>query len=141
MSPVNDVEPENRTNIAKRLNVARSSVNLWVSQYLSEGLSGLDNKRGAGRPRKLTKIQREQLHQYIMRCSQSTQGGRLTGADVGRYIMDNFQVEYNTGHVYKIMKQLGFSWITTRSKHPKQSDEAQEAFKKVSLGNDPSHTV
>lgn len=35
---------ENLTNIAKRLNTARSSVNRWVSNYLSKGLEGLDSK-------------------------------------------------------------------------------------------------
>ncbi|WP_425610157.1 hypothetical protein [Vibrio splendidus] len=29
------------------------------------------------------------------------------------------------------------SWITTRSKHPKQSEEAQESFKKIPNRNDP----
>jgi hypothetical protein len=29
------------------------------------------------------------------------------------------------------------SWITTRSKHPKQSIEAQETFKKIPNKNDP----
>jgi hypothetical protein len=31
---------------------------------------------------------------------------------------------------------LGFSWITSRSKHPKQSEEAQEDFKKTANWND-----
>ncbi|WP_082798331.1 winged helix-turn-helix domain-containing protein [Vibrio cidicii] len=26
---------------------------------------------------------------------------------------------------------MGFSWITSRSKHPKQSQEAQDDFKKI----------
>lgn len=38
------LEGENRTNIAKRLNTARSSVNKWVSNYLNKGLEGLDSK-------------------------------------------------------------------------------------------------
>ncbi|MGS0730516.1 hypothetical protein ACVBKF_30235 [Shewanella sp. 0m-11] len=36
-----------------------------------------------------------------------------------------------------MLEQLGFSWITSRSKHPKQSIEVQAAFKKVPTGNDP----
>lgn len=132
---------ENRTNIAKRLNVARSSVNSWVSQYLARGEAGLNNKPITGRPQKLTQAQLKQLHQHISLAATSTDGGRLVGADIGDYIFSHFNVRYNSGHVYKIIKSLGFSWITTRSKHPKQSQEAQDAFKKVSLGNDPSHTV
>ncbi|MFK3872365.1 helix-turn-helix domain-containing protein [Pseudoalteromonas rhizosphaerae] len=31
-------EGENRTNIAKRLNTARGSVNKWVSNYLNNGV-------------------------------------------------------------------------------------------------------
>ncbi len=45
---------ENRTNIAKRLSTARSSVNKWVSNYLKYGLAGLENKPITGRPSKLT---------------------------------------------------------------------------------------
>ena len=131
---------ENRTNIAKRLNVARSSVNLWVTQYLAHGEAGLNNKPISGRPQKLTQVQLEQLHQYISLSATSTDGGRLIGADIDNYIFKHFNVRYNSGHVYKIIKKLGFSWITTRSKHPKQSQEAQDAFKKVSFGNDLSHT-
>ena len=131
---------ESRTNIAKRLSVARSSVNLWVSNYLADGLSGLENKQGAGRPRKLSKQQLETLSQHILLNMHSELGGRLTGSDIGDYIFHHFNVRYNPGHVYKIIKSLGFSWITTRSKHPKQSEQAQEAFKKVLLGNAPPHT-
>lgn len=132
---------ENRSNIAKRLSVARSSVNLWVTNYLTNGLSGLENKQGAGRPKKLSKEQLETLSKHILLNMHSELGGRLTGYDIGEFIYLNFNVRYNSGHVYKIIKSLGYSWITTRSKHPKQSEEAQESFKKVPLGNDPSHTI
>ncbi|MBE0352722.1 hypothetical protein PLIP_b0190 [Pseudoalteromonas lipolytica LMEB 39] len=56
------------------------------------------------------------------------------------YISTEFGVHYHLNHTYKILKQLGFSWITSRSKHPKHSLKSQEAFKKLPTGNDPSHT-
>ncbi|MCP3908605.1 MAG: winged helix-turn-helix domain-containing protein, partial [Oceanicoccus sp.] len=65
---------------------------------------------------------------------------RLTGEDIVHYIHTEFGVHYHLNHVYKILKQLGFSWITSRSKHPKQSLQSQEAFKKLPAGNDPSHS-
>jgi len=122
---------DSRTAIANRLSVARSSVNAWVSNLLNEGLAGLDNKGGAGRPRLLTPEQLEQLKQHLLAHTSAEKGGRLTGADIGDYIHQHFNVRFNSGHVYKIIKRLGFSWITTRSKHPKQSQASQEAFKKV----------
>nr|WP_155759590.1 winged helix-turn-helix domain-containing protein [Vibrio natriegens] len=32
---------------------------------------------------------------------------------------------------------MGFSWITSRSKHPKQSKQTQDDFKKIQNRNDP----
>ena len=128
---------ENRANIARQLNVARSSVNKWVSSYLQNGLAGLDNKPISGRPAKLTTPELMELTKYIKASSTSVEGGRLTGEDIADFIRRKFNTEFHPNHVYKLLKQIGFSWITSRSKHPKQSHESQEAFKKVSLGNDP----
>ncbi|GIU41121.1 hypothetical protein TUM4438_04160 [Shewanella sairae] len=46
-------------------------------------------------------------------------------------------MDYHPNAIYKLLEQLGFNWITSRSKHPKQAIEAQTAFKKVPVGNDP----
>lgn len=132
-------EGENRTNIAKRLNTARGSVNKWVSNYLNNGVAGLNNKPIKGRPAKLTSQQLDTLSHYVKQSARSSEGGRLMGEDIAQYIDDQFNVRYHTDHIYKLLKKLGFSWITSRSKHPKQSKESQEAFKKVPSGNDPSH--
>ena len=128
-----------RTDIAKRLNTARSSVNKWVSSFLDHGLEGLDNKPIQGRPPRLQQPQLEQLSEFIKRSNTELKGGRLTGEDIVYYINTEFGVHYHLNHVYKILKQLGFSWITSRSRHPKQSQENQETFKKLPTGNDPSH--
>ena len=130
-------EGENRTNIAKRLNTARSSVNKWVSDYLKHGLTGLDSKAIQGRPSKLASSELEKLSNYIKHSATTNNGGRLTGEDITRYIASEFGINYSPNHIYKLLKQLGFSWITSRSRHPKQSQESQEALKKVPSGNDP----
>lgn len=124
-------EGQNRTNIALRLNTARSSVNKWVSSYLESGLAGLDNKPISGRPANLTTQQQSEVKAFVLQHAESTDGGRLIAADIQKYITDNFNVKYQLGNVYRLLHSLELSWITTRSKHPKQSIEAQEAFKKV----------
>ena len=134
-------EGENRANISRRLNTARGSVNKWVSNYLENGLAGLENKPISGRPPKLTASQLKQLSNYIEDAVASDDGGRLTGDDILSFITTNLNTEFHPNHVYKLLKQLGFSWITSRSKHPKQSQEIQEAFKKVQPVNDPSHSI
>ncbi len=133
-------EGNSRTNIAKRLNIARGSVNKWVASYLECGLLGLDNKPIQGRASKLTESQLASLAEFINGKSTSLQGGRLTVEDIVHYISTEFGVHYHLNHVCRILKQLGFSWLTSRSKHPKQSQGNQEVFKKFPTGNDPSHT-
>ncbi|WP_119859852.1 helix-turn-helix domain-containing protein [Pseudoalteromonas sp. MSK9-3] len=54
-------EGNSRTGIAKRLNIARGSVNKWVSSYLKDGLDDLDNKPIQACPSRLQRPQIEQL--------------------------------------------------------------------------------
>ena len=125
------VDGKNRTEIARILKVSRRSVNCWVSSYLSHGVAGLEAKKAKGRDYYLSTKQRQQLSDYIKGQSLNTEGGRLNGQDIRTYISENFQVDYHPNAIYKLLHALGFSWITSRSKHPKQSQEAQDAFKKT----------
>ncbi|ABI71407.1 hypothetical protein Sfri_1556 [Shewanella frigidimarina NCIMB 400] len=47
------------------------------------------------------------------------------------------QVTFKQANIYRLLHQLGLSWITTRSRHPKQSQDIQDAFKKLPAVNDP----
>ncbi|HIF9195254.1 TPA: IS630 family transposase [Photobacterium damselae] len=120
-----------RTQIAKFLKVSRTSVNKWVQTFLEEGLDGLKEKPRTGRPPLLTPKQREQLSQYIKDKAHDTQGGRLTGADIHAYIVKEFGKYYHSDSIYYLLNHMGFAWITSRSKHPQQSQAIQEDFKKI----------
>ncbi|WP_155866850.1 IS630 family transposase [Colwellia sp. PAMC 21821] len=122
-----------RTDISTTLKVARSSVNRWVTAYLSKGLSGLDSVSPKGRPSMLSPKQLSQLAQYVENQSCSAEGGRLMGQDFCTFIKKEFDIDYHRDHVYKILKKLGYSWITSRSKHPKQSQSVQDVFKKFQM--------
>ncbi|WP_376708513.1 helix-turn-helix domain-containing protein [Shewanella surugensis] len=65
------------------------------------------------------------------RAGNTQVGGRLTGADIHRYIQSEFGGNYHPDFIYYLLNHMGFSWITSRSKHPKQSIDAQEAFKQI----------
>jgi transposase len=130
------VDGKNRTEIASFLKVSRTSVNKWVTQYLNEGLEGLTEKPHTGRPALLTRVQRNQVKKYITDNAIKPQGGRLQGKDIQKYIHSEFAVLYQKTNIYHLFHELNLSWITTRSKHPKQSVEAQDAFKKIQNGND-----
>ena len=128
-----------RTQIAFFLKVGRNSVNKWVANFHAHGLAGLDSVRPTGRPARLNELQLAQLHDFIDEQSRRTSGGRLQGSDIQTYIEQNFGVTYQLSNIYRLLHEIGFSWITSRSRHPKQAPQAQEAFKKLPAGNDPSH--
>jgi transposase len=72
----------------------------------------------------------------LTEAAKSETGGRLTGQDIQGYILSEFGISFHLNHVYKILRKLGFSWLSSRSKHPKQNVEVMEAFKKLPLVND-----
>ena len=53
------------------------------------------------------------------------------------YIESIFGVTYQKTIIYHLLNKLNLSWITTRSKHPKQSEEVQASFKKIPNKYDP----
>jgi transposase len=121
----------NKAAIARMLKVSRGSVNKWVALFLQNGLAGLETKPSPGRPPKLTSVECDKVAAFIAENSRSSKGGRLIATDIQRYIEDNFGVQYQQSNIYRLLHELGFSWITSRSKHPKQSEEVQEDFKKI----------
>ena len=127
----------NRAQVARQLKVARRSVNNWVSEYLAHGLSGLEDKPRLGKPSALSIKQKQQLSRFIDSRTQTDKGGRLTGVHIREYIQTEFGVDYHLSHIYKILAKLGYSGITSRSRHPKQQSGVQDAYKKVPTGNDP----
>lgn len=129
-------EGHSRYAIAKFLKVSRTSVNKWISQYHLDGIDGLTDKKTTGRPFCLTEDQRQQLANYVSQEAKSETGGRLTGQDIQAYIQEEFGFHYHLSSVYKLLHKLGFSWITSRSKHPKQCKQVQEDFKKIPNKND-----
>ena len=89
----------------------------------------------------MSSSQLTQLSTWVSEQALSNKGGRITSMDVRKYIETQFGLFFHLNHIYKLLKKLGFSWTTSRSKHPKQTSEAIEVFKKVSCGNDPSHPI
>ncbi|MEZ8886090.1 winged helix-turn-helix domain-containing protein, partial [Vibrio sp. 10N.247.311.13] len=69
--------------------------------------------------------------------AESPSGGRLVGSDIHDYIVKQFDKHYHPNSIYYLFDHMGFSWITSRSKHPKQSQQIQDDFKKIPNRNDP----
>ncbi len=70
-------EGHSRTAIASMLKVSRTSVNRWISTYLAQGLSGLDDTPNPGRPATLSIAQQAKLKAFVQHQSLSELGGRV----------------------------------------------------------------
>ena len=124
-------EGVSRTQTAKYLKVTRYSVNKWTSLFLNHGLMGLSEKPRSGRPAALTEAQLEQFKQYVISKSIKPTGGRLMALDCVSYIESEFLVTFSIWNIYRLLHSLDFSWITSRSRHPKQEEGVQDVFKKL----------
>ena len=120
----------NRTQTAKYLHVSRRMVSEWVKRFNEKGIDGLIEKPRSGRPRALSTEQLKKLKEYVVSHAIKPDGGRLKSTLVIAYIEQVFGVSYSLTNIYRLLHRLNFSWITSPSKHPKQSQDAQENFKK-----------
>lgn len=134
-------EGANNSQTARNLHISRRIVNDWLKSFYAQGLDGLKEKSRSGRPSRLNEVQLAKLSEYIRNNSIKESGGRLNAQVLVNYIAQEFNLNYCVSNVYRLLHQLGFSWITSRSRHPKQSDEIQENFKKIRKGNDPHDPV
>jgi transposase len=59
-------------------------------------------------------------------------GGRVRLKDIQSMLAKDFNIHYqNINGVHYLLTKLGLSWISAKSKHPKQDEEAQALYKKL----------
>ena len=110
--------------------VTRKTIYSWLSWYQGSGINRLLSKpEGRGRKRK-TQLPKSEIQSGIEKLQENRTGGRIIGNDIIDWIYQTYGVRYSNGHIYNLLHSLGLSWITARSKHPKQDIEVQEQFKK-----------
>ena len=110
--------------LAKAETNARKRMRFLALAHFQEGHSRTDIAR-------FLKVSRTSVNKWVSNFL------RLQGTDIQTYIEREFCVAYELSNVYRLLRELGFSWITSRSRHPKQDGQVQEAFKKLPAGNDP----
>ncbi|QSX36827.1 helix-turn-helix domain-containing protein [Shewanella sedimentimangrovi] len=99
------LEGKSRYQIAAYLKVSRTSVNTWISNYLSHGLAGLMEKRRPGRPSALSQAQLKQLLSHIER-RRNSDGTEMSGLEIQSYIAATFGVDYEISNIYRILGRI-----------------------------------
>ena len=117
---------------AKMLCCDTSTVTRKLARFKRDGLDGLKDKHRSGAPYKLSPNYHNEFKKLITDAQSNQDGGRLIGEDIRLILEEKFNAIYTLNGTYDLLKALDMVWITSRSRHPKQDDEVQEAYKKTS---------
>jgi transposase len=108
------------------------TIRTWRRLYEAGGLDALLSIR-SGRGKKARLPNLAALREDIQSLQSKQSGGRVKCQNIVDMVWQKYEIQYTTSGMYHILKRLGFSWITSRSQHPKRNLQAQEDFKKNSL--------
>jgi transposase len=124
----------NRTEAARIGGMDRQTLRDWVHRFNERGPDGLKDAWSKGNPPRLSQDQQAELAQLVERGPDRAVHGvvRWRRVDLQRLIAERFGVTYHERTVGKILKQLGFSHLSARPRHPAQDERIVAAFKKTS---------
>lgn len=112
----------------------RQTLRDWVHRFNEQGADGLINIKPRGRPSKLSAGQKEALQQLVEAGPDPQKHGvvRWRCVDLKRVVAERFGVDLSEVSLGRVLKQLGYSHISARPRHPAQDAQAIAAFKKTS---------
>ena len=123
-----------RAEAARIGGMDRQTLRDWAHRFNAEGPEGLRNRAGAGRRRRLSEAQMQELAEIVETGPDLKVDGvvRWRRIDLKRVIEERFGVTYSERAISDLLAQLAFSYISGRPQHPRQDERGLEAFKKTS---------
>jgi transposase len=117
----------------------RQTLRDWVHRFNEEGPDGLINIKPSGRPPRLSADQKEELRRLVEAGPDPQKDGvvRWRCVDLKRVLGERFGVDLSAVRLGRVLKELGFSHISARPRHPAQDAQAIAAFKKTSPSSSP----
>ena len=120
--------------IAHLLGYRRRTVQNWIYAYNRKGIEGLKESSGRGTKSKLNEDQIQWLRQRIEHGPTDEDKVCVFHAvDIQRIIKKQFGISYHVRSVRKLLKRLGYSYVSSRPEHPKGAPNERKAFKKKSV--------
>ncbi len=122
-----------RADAAKVGGMDRQTLRDWAHRFNAEGPEGLRDRPRAGRPRRLTEAQMEELAEIVETGPDPATDGviRWRRIDLKRVIEERFGVVYSERAVSDLLAKLAFSYISGRPRHPRQDQRVLDGFKKT----------
>jgi len=128
------LEGMDREEAARIGGMDRQTLRDWVHRFNTQGPDGLINIKPSGQRPRLSDEQKEELCELVEAGPDPQKDGvaRWRCVDLKRVLGERFGVDLSEVRLGSILKELGFSHISARPRHPAQNGEAIAAFKKTS---------
>lgn len=117
---------------AESLKVHWSTIQTWLRNFRNLGIEHLYVKATKAKSSKISKPAEIWIVNFLTMLSNHATGGHITGRQLQSIIRKEFSIKCCLQTIYNTLHRLKFSWITSRSKHPKSDPEIQELYKKFS---------
>ena len=124
----------NRTDAARIGGMDRQTLRDWVHRFNQLGPDRLLDRHAGGVEPRLSAERKAELAALVEAGPDRASDGvvRWRRVDLQRVIKERFDIDFHERYVGTILKQLGFSHMSARPRHPGQKVEIIEAFKKTS---------
>lgn len=128
------VDGMSREDAARVGGMDRQTLRDWVHRFNQAGPDGLKDAWYGGPEPRLSPEQKTELARIVETGPDRSVDGvvRWRRVDLQRVIEERFGVAYHERYVGTLLKQLGFSHMSARPRHPAQDGEIVEAYKKTS---------
>jgi transposase len=121
-----------QSEVARRVGAHRQSVSKWASELKSKGRAGLKKAGRAGRKPRLSAEQISRIEHVLNRGPQALgyETSLWTANRIVHLIEQEFRVSYHPGHVWKILRRLGWSCQRPADRALERNEKAIERWKK-----------
>ena len=121
------LEKRGASEIARLLEVHRSTVHTWIQRWNEFGEEGLLEGHRPGRPASLTQEDWLRLRDIVESgpVAYGLQTGIWTSINLAQVIAEEFDVVYHQGHVRKLLRHIGLS-VQRPTTRLVQADLAQQ---------------
>jgi transposase len=121
-----------QSEVARRVGAHRQSVSKWAAALEAKGRAGLKQAGRAGRKPRLSAEQINQIERGLKRGPQALgyETSLWTANRVAHLIEQECGVSYHPGHVWKILRQLGWSCQRPAGRALESDEKAIERWQK-----------
>jgi transposase len=131
LAVANALSGMSREAAAQSAGMDRQTLRDWVVRYNADGIAGLADRWGDGRPPRLDADEQAELADAILAGPDPEIDGisAYTLEDLALLSTERFGKPFHPASMSRVVRRLGFSRQKARPHHPDKDEAAQAAFK------------